>query len=262
MRASTEHALPPAGRFSLPPELTRSAPRDVGLTTGGRALMLVAWLLAAGALGGGIALYFEAQRQSNAALDFDRRGVTATAIVDRLWRKSDGEDDGKAPFAAFHFDAGGARIEGESRMRLSVWRQLRIGSTVSVRYLPDNPRHFLLAGERRNRLPFAVAYIVSSALAVLALVSAAAVRWQRRLLSEGRAATGVVTAVRKHHGSHGSHTEMVYEFPVLAGTKASGKAAAGKSAAVGATISVVYDPERPTRNRPYPFSLVTLEREW
>jgi hypothetical protein len=27
-------------------------------------------------------------------------------------------------------------------------------------------------------------------------------------------------------------------------------------------ISVVYDPERPKRNRPYPFSRVTLDREW
>jgi hypothetical protein len=49
---------------------------------------------------------------------------------------------------------------------------------------------------------------------------------------------------------------------VLAGTIATGKAAAGKSAAIGTTISVVYDPERPARNRPYPFSLVTLNREW
>ena len=73
----------------------------------------------------------------------------------------------------------------------------------------------------------------------------------------------VVTAVRKHKGSHGeTHREMVYEFPVLAGTIATGKAAASKTAAVGTRISVVYDPERPKRNRPYPFSLVTLNREW
>jgi Protein of unknown function (DUF3592) len=262
MRASTGHSLarPPAPRFSLPPALARSAPRDVALTTGGRVLMLLAWLLAAGALGGGIALHLEARRQANAALDFDRRAVTATAVVDRLWRKT--HNDEKPPFAAFHFDAGGARIESESRMRLSAWRQLRTGSTLPVRYLPDNPRQFMLAGERRNRLPFAVAYIVASALATVALLCAAAVRWQRRLLSEGRAAPAVVTAVRKHQGSHGSHREMVYEFPVLAGTTATGKAHATKATEIGLPIAVVYDPERPTRNRPYPFSLVTLDREW
>jgi hypothetical protein len=254
MRASTETRR----TFSLPPELDRSAPRDVGLTTVGRALMVVAWLLVAAAVIAGIALYFEARRQSDAALDFERRGVAATAVVDRLWRKT-GEED-KPAFAAFHFEANGARIDAESRLRLSTWRELRIGSSLSLRYLPDNPRRFLVAGERRSRMPFAIPYIVSSVLAALALLCLAAVRWQRRLLSEGRPALAIVTAVRKSHGS--SDREMVYEFPVLAGTVATGKTAATKTAAVGDRISVVYDPERPTRNKPYPFALVTLEREW
>jgi hypothetical protein len=257
MRASMETRR----TFSLPPELERSAPRDVGLTTGGRALMAVAGLLAAAAVIAGIALYFEARRQSDAALDFERRGVAATAVVDRLWRET-GEED-KPAFAAFHFDANGARIDGESRLRMSTWRQLRAGSTVPLRYLPENPRRFLIAGDRRSRMPFAIPYIVSSVLAALALLCLAAVRWQHRLLSEGRPARAVVTAVRKSKGSsEETHTEMVYEFRVLAGTVTTGKAAARKGAAVGTPISVIYDPERPKRNKPYPFSLVTLHREW
>ena len=261
MRASTGHSLAPGQRFSLPPELERSAPRDVGLTTGGRALLLVAWLLLAGALAAGVALYLEALRQSDAAIGLrsaaasrrprssiacGRRRATATRLL-----------------SAVHFEANGARIDGESRMQKSVWRELRTGSTVPVRYLPDNPRRFVLAGQRRKGMPFAVPFVVSSILAAIALCCLAAVRWQRRLLSEGRAAPATVTAVRKTHGSSGeTHREMVYEFRVLAGTIATGKAAASKSAAVGATISVVYDPERPKLNRPYPFSLVTLNREW
>ena len=253
MRASTGH--------SLAPELERSAPRDVGLTNGGRALTLLAWLLVAGALAAGVALHVEAERQSEAELDFDRRSVTANAVVDRLWRKNSEED--KPAHAAFHFDANGARIDGESRLPLRQWRRLSTGSTVPLRYLPDNPRRFALAGQRRGGMPFAVPYIISSILAALALVCFAAVQRQRRLLSEGRAARAVVTAVRKHKDSHGaSHREIVYEFRVLAGTTATGKAAAAKTQDVGSRISVVYDPEQPKRNRPYPFSLVTLTREW
>lgn len=252
MRAATGH--------TLPAELERSAPRDVALTTGGRALILLAWLLAAGAVAAGVALHLEAQRQWEAAMEFERRGVPASAVVDRLWRE---KGDGKPAFAAFHFDAAGARIDGESRLRLSAWRELRTGSTVPVRYVPDNPRRFLVAGERRSRMPLVVPYIVSSILAAIALLCLAVVRWQRTLLSEGRAAPAVVTAVRKTQGSSGeTHREMVYEFRVLAGTVATGKASASKTAQVGAKISVVYDPERPKRNRPYPFSLVTLNRQW
>jgi hypothetical protein len=252
MRASPGH--------SLPPELERSAPRDVGLTAGGRALFALAWLLAAAALGAGVALHLEAQRQADTSSDFDRRSVTANAAVDRLWRKT---GDGKPAYAAFHFEVNGIRIDGESRMQLSAWRELRNGSPIAVRYLPGNPRQFVVAGQRRSRMPFAVPYVVAVALAGLALLCGVPVRHQRRLLSEGRAARAVVTAVRKHKGSHGTtHREIVYDFRVLAGTIATGKAAVGKSAEVGTTISVVYDPEQPKRNRPYPFSLVTLDRKW
>ena len=72
-----------------------------------------------------------------------------------------------------------------------------------------------------------------------------------------------MTAERKHKGSHGTtHRQIIYQFPILAGTIATGKAAAGKTMEVGSRINVVYDPEQPKRNRPYPFSLVTLNREW
>jgi len=245
---------------SLPPELERSAPRDVGLTAGGRALIALAWLLATAAVVAGLALHIEARRQADTSSDFDRRSVTANAVVDRLWRKT---GDGKPAYAAFHFEANGTRIDSESRMQLSAWRELRTGSTIAVRYLPESPRQFRLAGQRRSGLPFAVPYVVSSILAAIALLCWLAVGWQRRLLSEGRSARAVVTKVTNSKGSHGeTNRAMVYEFRVLAGTIATGKATAPKGTEVGAAISVVYDPERPARNRPYPFSLVTLNREW
>jgi hypothetical protein len=252
MRASPGHALPP--------ELERSAPRDVGLTAGGRVLNALAWLLAAAALVAGAALHIEARRQADTASDFDRRSVTASAVVDRLWRKT---GDGKPAYAAFHFDVNGTRIDSESRMQLSAWRELRTGSTLAVRYLPDNPRQFLLAGQRRSRMPIALPYVVSFALAAIALLCLAPIHWQRRLLGEGRAARAVVTKVKQTKGSHGeTHRAMEYQFRALAGTMTTGKAAASKQSEVGTTISVVYDPERPTRNRPYPFSLVTLKKDW
>jgi hypothetical protein len=245
--------------FSLPPELAGSAPRDVHLTGGGRALIIAAWLLVGAAIPAGGALYVEAQRQATAAANMDRRGVSAPAVVDRLWRKT---GDGKPAFAAFHFDVNGARIDGQSRMQLSAWRELRQGSTVRVRYLPESPQRFVIDGSRQSRLPFALAYFISSILAGLGLLCAAGVRGQRTLLSEGRPARAVVTEVHKHHSSHGgSHRSMHYEFPTLGGPTIKGKAAIGKPAEVGSTICIVYDPEKPGRNRPYPFPLVTVSQD-
>jgi Protein of unknown function (DUF3592) len=244
---------------TLPWELQRSAPRDVRLTAGGRALVILAWLLTAGALSAGAALYAEARRQSNAALEMDRRGVAAPALVDRVWR-TNGDD--KPAYVAFHFDAKGARIDGESRMQVPVWRELRPGSTVRVRYLPENPRRWAVTGERRNRLPFGVAYVVSLTLAAIALSCAAAVRWQRVLLREGRPARATVTAVTTQQGSHSSQTVMAYEFSLFGGGTRTGKATVTKPPPVGTTISIVYDSDQPKRNRPYPFSFVTVDREF
>jgi len=243
-------------RFSPPPELVRSAPRDVRLTSGGIVLMAFAWLSAIAALPLGATMYREARRQAAAAAALATDGVLVPAVVDRLWRKT---DDGKPAYVALHFDAGGTPIYGERRMQLEAWRELREGSSVSVRYLPHSPHQWSVAGERRqDGMPAGLAYVVSSILIGLAVLLPAVVRSQRSLLIDGRAAPAVVTSFRAHKSSHGAtHREIRYEFPLLGGGLAKGKATASKSAAVGDTICIVYDPDRPSRSRPYPFPLVT-----
>jgi hypothetical protein len=242
-------------RFSPPAGLPRSAPRDVRLTGGGRVLMGLAWLLAAAAIVAGGLLYREASRQYTVSAAIDQRGVTTTAVIDRVWRKT---DDGKPAFASFHFDAAGTRIAGETRMHLDAWRELRAGSIVRVRYLQEDPSRLRLDGARVKRLPFAIPYVVSGVLASIALLCAFAISHQRWLLMEGRLAPAVVTAITTHKESHGhSHCRITYEFPLLGGGVGSGKAGAPKGSAVGATIAVLYDPNKPGRSHPYPFSLVT-----
>jgi hypothetical protein len=244
--------------FSPPPGLARSAPRDVRLTSGGRALMALAWLLAAAAIVAGGLLYREALSRAALESALDQQGATTIAMIDRLWRKS---GDGKPAYAAFHFDVSGKRIHGEARMQLDAWRQVRLGSTVRVRYLPEDPDRWVIDGARTNRLPFGVAYIVSAVLASLALLCAFAIRRQRSLLMEGRLAPAVVTAITKTKGSHGeTHRQITYEFPLLGGGVVTGKASASKTSVVGARLCVVYDPDRPARNHPYPFSLVTPDQ--
>ena len=243
-------------RFSPPAGLPQSAPRDVRLTGGGRALMAVAWLLAAAAIVAGGLLYREAASRAAAIATIDERGVAATAVIDHVWRKS---GDGNPVFASFHFDAGGTRRDAETRMQLEPWRRLRAGSLVRVRYLPENPERSILDGARLRRLPFGVAYLVAGLLAAVALLCAAVINSQRSLLMEGRVAPAIVTEVKKQQtGSYGeSQRVMRYEFPLLGGGVATGKASASKTTAVGSSLVVLYDPDRPGRNHPYPFSLVT-----
>jgi hypothetical protein len=240
--------------FMPPPGLSRSAPRDVRLTPSGRVLTGVVWLLAIAAVPIGVLLYREARREFEASATFARESVAATAVVDRLWRKN---GDGNPTFAAIHFDAGDARVSGEVRMRASLWREQRVGAPIAVRFLPGDPQRWQLEADPEDGMPIWLAYVVSAGMAILSLGCGAMVRRQRTLLSNGRAAPGRITSLRKHHGAHGkSHQEIAYEFPLLGGGTATGRATASKAAAVGGTICVVYDPDRPGRNQPYPFSLV------
>jgi hypothetical protein len=253
MRASAVSAEQRRG-YTPPPELSRSAPRDLRLTRRGRVLMVLAWLIASAALPCGALLYRVARQESDAAAAFDQRAVSTIAVVDRLWRK---KGDGNPAFAALHFDAGGTRIAGEVRMRRSAWQELQVGAALPIRYLPDDPRQWRIAGARPRGMPFWVAYLIPVALIAVSLACAAEVRRQRVLLAEGRVAPARITSLKKHHGAHGAaHNEIAYEFPLLGGGTATGRASATKSSAVGGTICVVYDPDRPGRNRPYPFSLV------
>jgi hypothetical protein len=81
------------------------------------------------------------------------------------------------------------------------------------------------------------------------------------LLSEGRVASATVIAHETHKSSYGgTERSIAYEFPLLSGAVASGKTASATPPAVGSTITVVYDPDRPARHAVYPFSFVKPRR--
>jgi hypothetical protein len=79
------------------------------------------------------------------------------------------------------------------------------------------------------------------------------VRTQKRLLERGRAAAGAVTRV----ATIKSNKLVEYNFVLPDGSTASGKGGGRRRAEeVGGEVTVIYDPENPKRNRPYPFDLV------
>ena len=243
-------------RFVPPAGLSRSRPRDVRLTAAGRLLMVFSLVMFAAGLAGGIALHQTAERQADAQRRMVEQAVPGIGTVTRLWRAS---NDSKQPWVAYQFEAGGRLYEGRSTMKLSNWRVLESGATLPIRYLPADPASNVLEGRLPRAMPFWLAPLVAAAAALCGWLCAAALRVERQLLMDGRPAPALVTAVHKRQTGHGTTRSMTYTFPLLTGAIASGKCGTStKPPAVGSSLCIVYDPDRPARNKPYPFKLVRV----
>ena len=125
-----------------------------------------------------------------------------------------------------------------------------------VRYVPREPELNIPAWGRPSGVPIWVPFLVAAQLAGGGLLIFARLSLQRRILSEGRAAPGLITYVGKvQRGPHGNNLgqKFRYEFLLLSGSIRQGKGGPVKNPpAVGTPICVLYDPDNPKKNIPYP----------
>ena len=241
--------------FNPPPGLGRARPREIRLTAGGRALVVVAVILFAAALATGVVMQRVAIGQDDERRLLAGEGVVTNGTVERVWRSN---GDSKQPWVSYRIEVVERPYEGRSKIALSRWRGLHVGDALQVRYLPADPRLSVLAGTELRAMPLWLQSVVAAAIGTFGVACLLWLRVQRRLLMDGRAAPAIVTRHISTHTSHGgSHRFIVYEFPLPSGATASGKASTSrKPPAIGSVICVLYDPERPRRSQPYPLQLV------
>jgi hypothetical protein len=240
--------------WTPPDGLDRSRPRELRLIANGMVVLVVAAILGAAAPVVGIGLEYKARNDAARAAGLRDRGVAAEAEVTRLWRS---RGDRRQPWMAYRYAANGRDYEGQAKLRLQEWNQLRVGTRVPLRHLRDEPQIHELQGRGTSPAVPGLSYAAALVLAVLALAVTQPLRRQRRLLSEGRAAPGRVTALRKEQHGH----VYDFDFDLLTGAVRQGKAGPShKPPAVGARICVLYDPDDPRRHATYPLSLVRLAR--
>ena len=246
------------GEWIPPDGLDRCRPREVRLTSEGKGLIVLAYLLLAGGLAGGIALGFVANRQAEEARLLREESVVTEGSVTRLWRRG---NNNRERWMSYRYIVDGQAYGRSVKLSSATWARLRTGNQIPVHYIPSRPDLSYPLQSPRSPLPFWVPFAVASGAAVVYLLLILHVRGQARLLAEGRAAPGNVTKLSKpHRSSHGSDLgqKVFYEFRLLSGAVAHGHAGPLKNAPeAGSTITIVYDSEAPRRNAPYPLSLVT-----
>ncbi len=243
--------------FVPPPGLDRGRPREVRLSMAGRLLVIVIGMFF---VGGPVVGYSIARTTSSQASERQRLahdGAQASGVVKRLWRPS---KDSKQWSLTYEFSASGRTYSAQSKIPRAWSEILEVGGAVPIRYVVDDPSVSIPVGLTPRVLPLWLPYPVAASFMAVGLMALIALRRERELLADGRVAGAVVTKHLKRHTQHGgTYLQVRYEFQTIGGTTVSGGSTMTRKApAIGSTICVIYDSERPKRNKPYPFSLVTL----
>jgi hypothetical protein len=240
---------------TLPQGLYQSRPRHVRLSWPGRVIATLALALCVGAPAVAMALHRQALRERAEQMALLEHGVLTDGVITRLKRES---KDSKRASVYYRFDANGRSFEDHTKLPIARWRELRQGYPLPVRYLAANPSVSSPDGVARGAMPVAIAYLISVVMLAGGVVCWLVLAFQRRLLSDGRAAMAVIKSTKKKRTQHGSYWHVVYEFPLLNGSKQTGSTQTGKAPEVASSIAVLYDADNPRRSRPYPLSLVRL----
>ena len=243
---------------SLPPALLRSTPRHVRLNAGGATVVLVAVLLLAGGVWAEIHLYRQARISEAHVVSFDLERVVTGAQVTAVERR--GGEGSRRSQITYQYTVNGREHTGSSTVRTSDRNAYRVGSPVAVWYLPSEPDASWMDGDAPHAVSTWPALIAFGACGLTSLCLILFVRRQSNLLAYGRPALAVVRKVDKQKSDKGTSWRVQYEWTLLSGATRHGHYTAHGShpPVVGASIPIVYDRDRPSRNSRYPLSLVTI----
>ena len=239
--------------WTPPDGLGYSSLRPVSLTGGGIALLVVAVLMLLGAVAAAIGLGTTAKRQAKDHRLLQEQGVNTEARITRVWRSG---DKNQQHLVSYRFTVQERAYEARNKVPTRIWQTLTVGSSLPVRFLPSDPKVNHPTEWDDTPMPNWLPYLLSGALVVIAFGVTIPLRIQMRLLTEGRPAPGIVTGHRRTKDG----TILRYEFVLLNGATAKGRGQSRRPPAIGAPICVLYDPENPRRNAPYPLTLIKLTR--
>ena len=242
--------------WTPPRGLAGTGPRDVRLKAGG---ILLAVLAAIFVIGGGVAWYLllmKAQREAAALEQLRAEGIPTTATITRTWRSRDKD---QRPMLSYQYEHNGRTYVAETSAPKRIWDNLKEFTPIEIRMVPSRPENSHPSGWTRSIIPMWLGALIGTMFMLPGIVFVVLIRRTMNLLSVGRATPGIVTKLSRSKNG----TTMSYEFASLSGAVLKGRGSpTRKPAAVGATICVVYDPDKPSRSISYPTDLADVARDW
>jgi hypothetical protein len=239
--------------WKQPPELRTALPREIRLAGHGIALTVIALLFFAGALAAYIGLSTASARGARESALLQQQGTDADAVITRLWRRSDKE---RQPMVDYQFEYGGKVYGASVRAPVRIWRTLETGGRLPIRFVPSRPGLSHPREWPRSIVPAFLAPALGISFAAAGGFMLLFLQREKRLLAEGQPAPAIVTRIgRTQHGK-----VVYYDFQPRGSSALHGRTGpVSKAPGVGDVICVLYDPEKPRRNRVYPMRLVRLD---
>jgi hypothetical protein len=242
----------------VPPALLRPTPRQVHVNQSGGMMLVLAAVLVAIGIWGGIEMRRRAEESARRAALFASERVLTAGDVVQLRRRGGGNDH--RIVAHYRYAAQGRELTGQTTLRRNERERYAVGSPVAVWYLPTEPEASWLDGYAPRRAAGWPVTAVPLGCGLVAMALIILVRRQSNLLASGRPAMATITKVEKKRGDQGSYWLVHYEWTTLSGATRAGKYHHNKkdAPAIGSAIPVVYDRDNTFKHSRYPMTFVRV----
>ena len=232
---------------TAPSELTGPLPRRLRMRPNGIQMATAASVMLA--LGIFFILFpgwkMAKKMQTTAALRTD--GRDAVGEITRLWEEREKYSN---LHVGYTFTINGASYTGESDVPYQLWQSIRQASSLPIRYLPANPAmNHPAEWEGPN---FSGMWLLGSASFILPFLISVAfftiLLSERKLVGKGLLAAAVV----KNCSSGRRGFSVMYEFRTQDENVITGRGWSPCRHEIGTSVWVLYLPQNPRRNQPYP----------
>jgi hypothetical protein len=177
-------------------------------------------------------------------------GAEVLAEITYLDRPGRGGD-----IVRYTFTANGEIASGEAGVPLQLVKSLRESNSLTVRYLPSDPAINHPAAWEWSFLSNSVGIIFLMILVSIFGLFRIILYRRRQLLAWGKPVLGVVTECVSAKSSF----SLKYNFRTESGVSFKGGGDTTTRQEIGASIWILYLPQNPARNQPYPFSDYCVE---
>lgn len=240
-----ESAFTMSAELTAPDELKGPTPRRILLTMSGIQMAMAVAILFALAAAGFVWVSRDAGFQSRRNSDFSQNGRQTTASITRVQHSGSLQ-----PRVDYTFTAGDTTYTGVARVPKQFAHSLAASSSLAVLYLPSDPainRPAAWQPPRRSDLALLVAPVLAALLGLLLFVPLGV---EYRMASQG---TPVVAVVRECSLARNGFL-VRYEFRLQDNSLIKGRGWYKNHQQPGTGIWVMYLPDRPQRNLPYPLT--------